>query len=137
MRLFRRRSLLLVVWMVGVGGSSRPLPVAWFDRLSSTLTLVEVDVVWPEGLLDAYIAMIPKADGDSTPWVSGLCVLPVAYRLWASVRLQRLQEWFELWVPRSDVVKSFDTVDTGVLDYLLSWLGLPGWFRHAYFEYHA
>ena len=23
-------------------------------------------LVWPQGLLDAYIAMIPKADGDST-----------------------------------------------------------------------
>ena len=36
-----------------------------------------------------------------------------------------------------DVVKSFDTVDRGILDYVLSRLGLPGWFRHAYFEYHA
>ena len=23
--------------------------------------------VWPDGLLDAYIAMIPKVDGDATP----------------------------------------------------------------------
>ena len=30
-----------------------------------------------------------------------LCVLPIAKRLWASVRLQHLQEWFEFWVPRS------------------------------------
>ena len=37
----------------------------------------------------------------------------------------------------ADVVKSFDTVDRGVLDYVLSRLGLPAWFRHAYFEYHA
>ena len=37
----------------------------------------------------------------------------------------------------ADVVKSFDTVDRGILDYILSRLGLPGWFRHAYFEYHA
>ena len=35
------------------------------------------------------------------------------------------------------VVKSFDTVDRGVLDRVLSSLGLPAWFRHAYFEYHA
>ena len=25
----------------------------------------------------------------------------------------------------------------GILDRVLSSLGLPGWFRHAYFEYHA
>ena len=37
----------------------------------------------------------------------------------------------------ADVVKSFDTVDGGVLDLVLSSLGLPGWFRHAYFEFHS
>ena len=37
----------------------------------------------------------------------------------------------------ADVIKSFDTVDREVLDSVLSSLGLPGWFRHAYFEYHA
>ena len=37
----------------------------------------------------------------------------------------------------ADVIKSFDTVDRGILDRVLSSLGLPGWFRHAYFEYHA
>ena len=37
----------------------------------------------------------------------------------------------------ADVVKSFDTVDRGILDRVLSSFWLPGWFRHAYFEYHA
>ena len=37
----------------------------------------------------------------------------------------------------ADVVRSFDTVDKGILDRVLSSLGLPAWFRHAYFEYHA
>ena len=37
----------------------------------------------------------------------------------------------------ADVLKSFDTVDRGVLDRVLSSLGLPAWFRHVYFEYHA
>ena len=37
----------------------------------------------------------------------------------------------------ADVVKSFDTVDRGILDCVLSSLELLGWFRHAYFEYHA
>ena len=50
--------------------------------------------------LDAYIAMILKADGDSTSlWQRRLCVLPVIYRLWASVRLGHIQNWFHLWVP--------------------------------------
>ena len=37
----------------------------------------------------------------------------------------------------ADVVKSFDTVDRGILDYVLSRLRLPGWLRHVYFEYHS
>ena len=37
----------------------------------------------------------------------------------------------------ADVIKSFDTVDRKILDRVLSSLGLPGWFRHAHFEYHA
>ena len=35
------------------------------------------------------------------------------------------------------MVKSFDTVDRGVLDLVLGRLGLPVWFRRAYFGYHA
>ena len=35
------------------------------------------------------------------------------------------------------VIKSFDTVDRSVLDLVLSSLGLPGWFRHAYFEFRS
>ena len=43
----------------------KALPVAWFDRLASVLALVEEDGGWPDGILDAYISMISKADGDS------------------------------------------------------------------------
>ena len=154
----------------------KALPVAWLDRLASIFTLIEEDGVWPDGLLDAYVSMIPKTDGDATPLGQRpLCVLPIVKRLWASARLQQLKSWLESWVPESvfsagggkssveawystaldleeslsgaldsdvrifvaDVVKSFDTVDRRVLDYILSRLGLPGWFRHAYFQYHA
>ena len=37
----------------------------------------------------------------------------------------------------ADVIKSFDTVDRCILDKVLCSLGLLGWFRHAYFEYHS
>ena len=46
--------------------------------------------------------MIPKAEGDGTPLGQRrLCVLPVVYRLWASVRPTHLKEWFFSWVPDS------------------------------------
>ena len=154
----------------------KALPDSWFDGLARILSCVEDLGVWPDGLLDAYIAMIPKVGGDATPLGQRpLSVLPVVYRIWASARMGQLEDWFRSWVPDSvfsagggrssveawyttaldieevlsgvvdsdihlfvaDVVKSFDTVDRGVLDLVLSSLGLPGWFRHAYFEFHS
>ena len=43
------------------------LPVSWYDGLACILTKVENTGVWPDGLLDAFITMIPKNDGDATP----------------------------------------------------------------------
>ena len=37
----------------------------------------------------------------------------------------------------ADVTESFDTVTRDILDLVLCRLGLPVWFRHAYFECHA
>ena len=37
----------------------------------------------------------------------------------------------------ADVVKSFDTVDRDILDFVLGRRGLPGWFRMVYFSYHG
>ena len=43
------------------------LPVSWYDQLARILGQVENFGVWPDGLLDACIAMIPKTGGDATP----------------------------------------------------------------------
>ena len=57
------------------------------------LTEVEDIGVWPDGLLDAYVAMIPKADGDATPLVrdlsvcSQLCIVFGLLLLWVSKRV--------------------------------------------------
>ena len=42
------------------------LPLSCYDELARILTKVEDTGVWPDGLLDAYIAMIRKTDGDAT-----------------------------------------------------------------------
>ena len=79
--------------------------------------------------------MIPKVDGDATPLGQRpLSVLPMVYRIWASARMVQPPD-VHLFV--ADVVKSFDMVDKCVLDRVLCSLGLPGWFRHAYFEFHS
>ena len=78
----------------------KALPLPWFSGLAVLLELVESTGNWPQGLLDAEIALIPKADGDSTPLGQrSLSVLPVVYRLWASLRLGHLWEWVEGWLP--------------------------------------
>ena len=78
------------------------LPLSWFDGLSRILTKVEDLGVWPEGLLDAYITMITKTDGDATPLGQRpLCVLPIVYRIWASARMGQLDGGFQSWVPDS------------------------------------
>ena len=80
----------------------KSLPVSWFDGLARIFAKVEELGVWPEGLLDAYIAMIPEVGGDSTPLGQRpLSVLPVAYRIWASARMKELEDWFQSWVPSS------------------------------------
>ena len=72
------------------------LPVSWFDEQAHILTLVEDTGVWPDGLLDAYIAMIPKTDGDASPLGQRpLDVLPVVCRIWASARVVQLEGWFK------------------------------------------
>ena len=75
------------------------MPVSWFDGLARILSCVEDFGIWPDGLLDAYIAMIPKVDGDATPLGQRpLSVLPVVYRIWASARMDQLEDWFRSWV---------------------------------------
>ena len=64
--------------------------------------MVESTGVWPQGLLDAFFAMIPMADGETTPLGQRPhCVLLVVYRLWGSLRLGHLKEWVQSWVPMS------------------------------------
>ena len=78
----------------------KALPVAWYDQLARILTKVEDIGVWPKGLLDAYIAMIPKTDGDATPLGQRpLSGLPVVYRIWASARVGQLEVGFSLGSP--------------------------------------
>ena len=101
-KLLGLKRLLLEGWMGGLGTSLRHLPLPWFSGLAALLELVETSGVWPQGLLDAYIDMIPEADGDFTPLGQRpLNVLPVVYRLWASLRLGHLREWVEELLPKS------------------------------------
>ena len=96
------KSLLLVGWMVGLGTRLRHSHCLGFLVLLFFWGWLRQQEFGPQGLQDAYIAMIPKADGGSTPLGQRpLSVLPVVYRLWASLRLGHLREWVEGWLPTS------------------------------------
>ena len=76
--------------------------MAWFDQLARILSQVEEIGVWPEGLLDAFFALIPQADGDATPLGQRpLSLLRVVYRIWAEAQMVQLNDWFSSWVPDS------------------------------------
>ena len=75
---------LLVVLMDGGWRELKVLPVSWYDELARILTKVKDVGVWPDGLLDAYIAMIPKTNGMLLPLARDLFVfsrLPVVFGL--------------------------------------------------------
>ena len=69
------------------------LPVSWYDELARILSKVEDTGVWPDGLLDAFIAMIHKTDGDATPLVKGLlvstllCIVFGLLLVWVSLKV--------------------------------------------------
>ena len=99
------------------------LPVSWFNDLARILSKVEEIGVWPERLLDAYIALIPKTDGDATHLGQRpLSVLPVVYRIWASARMVQLEDWFQSWVP--DLVFSAGGGRSSVEDWYTSVLDI-------------
>ena len=78
------------------------LPVSWFDGLAAILRLVEESGVWPDGVLDAFMVMIPKTEGNATPLGQRpLSVLSTVCRLWATVRLEHPQAWCDSWLPQS------------------------------------
>ena len=94
----------------------KALPVSWFDGLARILSKVEDTGVWTEGLLDAYIAMIPKTDGDAAPLGQRpLSVLPIAYRIWASAKMLQLEDWCQSWVPDPVFGGGRSSVELGIL----------------------
>ena len=85
------RVLRLASFGLNAGRVVKALPLPW---------MIESTGGWPQGLLDAHIAMIPKADRDSTPFGQRLLsVLAVVHWLWASLRLGHLKDWVQGWVP--------------------------------------
>ena len=54
----------------------KALSSSWFVGLALVPRQIEAAGRWPQGLLDAFFAMIPKADGDSTlPWTASFMCL--------------------------------------------------------------
>ena len=107
--------------------------------------LVEMDKSsWPGCLLwHGWLPLLSGVNGG-TPWAEspreGACnLLECALGRYSSDALTdwQLPVGFDAEgaarrvAAEPDVIKSFDTVDRGILDNVLSSLGLPAWFRHT------
>ena len=66
------------------------MPVAWYDGLARILTKVEDTGFWPVGLLDAYIAMIPRLMVMLLLLAKGLSVLTAGSSLGFLTRFSAL-----------------------------------------------
>ena len=106
----------------------------------------------PDGLLDAYIARMPKTDDDATgqleDWFQSSVLESVfsdgggrgSVEAWyaSSLDIEEVLTGaadYDVHLFVAGVVNPFDTVDREILDRVLSSLGLPAWFRNAHFEY--
>jgi ribonuclease HI len=75
------RGVPIAVW--------KAMPEEWHEWIARLLGLVEEEGQWPEGTLDAYVAMIPKASGGSRPQDQRpITVLDVMYRMWAKAQVE-------------------------------------------------
>ncbi|KAJ9439363.1 Retrovirus-related Pol polyprotein from type-2 retrotransposable element R2DM [Diplonema papillatum] len=74
------------------------LPNAILESFVAVLNEVEETGFWPDGVLDAMVTLIPKGEGSDPLKLRPITVSSVVYRLWASVRLQDVMLWQELWI---------------------------------------
>lgn len=82
-------------WSVG---AMRRLPIPTLELLAELLNAVERTGCWPAMLAAGYVSLIPKGEGMQATNMRPLSVLPVIYRLWASLRLQEVMVWQETWL---------------------------------------
>ncbi|KAJ9445690.1 Retrovirus-related Pol polyprotein from type-2 retrotransposable element R2DM [Diplonema papillatum] len=77
------------------------LPDTILEGFAAVLNEVEETGLWPDGVLDALVTLIPKGEGDDPLKLRPITVSSVVYRLWASVRLQEVLVWQEQWIHES------------------------------------
>ena len=69
----------------------KALPERCLFKLCELLTRI-----WPQSLTVGFLSLIPNDDSPSS--LRPLSILPVVYRVWASVRLSELMVWQEHWI---------------------------------------
>ena len=118
--------------ILGVGGDGTPgqrslcvLPIVY--RIWASARMVQLEDGFKSWVLDlVFIAGGGRSSVEA--WYSTALDIE-------EVRAGAVDSHVHVFV--ADVIMSFDTVDGGILDRVLSSFGLLAWFRHAYFEYHA
>ncbi|KAJ9443234.1 Retrovirus-related Pol polyprotein from type-2 retrotransposable element R2DM [Diplonema papillatum] len=97
------------------------LPDTILEGFAAVLNEVEETGLWPDGVLDALVTLIPKGEGDDPLKLRPITVSSVVYRLWASVRLQEVLVWQEQWIHESQHgFRKGHSCDDVVMDIALS-----------------
>ena len=101
--LLRLRRRHLGGWMGGVGLSFEPFHCSGLGRSLSSCAGWRLPGNGNRGFRVPTSPRSPKSDVVSSPLCQRpLCVVPVVYRLWATVRLSHIQAWF-FWFPSYSV----------------------------------
>ena len=70
------------------------LPNAALAQLARVLNLIEETGEWPETAVLGLVALIPKAVHSAEPLGQRpITIMPLVYRLWASVRGRQCSSW--------------------------------------------
>ena len=98
------------------------LPDAALQLIADLLHIVENTGRWPVALEEAIVAMLTKGGTAEPDDRRPIVLLPLLYRLWASLRAQELQAWLR----EHDVLQSGQaaSAETLAADFALSFRGL-------------
>ena len=77
------------------------LPDPLLEAFVEVFNAVEEHGIWPDGVLDSLVTLIPKGEGNDPLKLRPITVTSALYRLWASIRLADVLRWQEKWIHSS------------------------------------
>ena len=77
------------------------LPDPLLSAFVEVFDAIEEHGIWPDGVLDSLVTLIPKGEGSDPLKLRPITVTSALYRIWASARLKDVLRWQEKWIHAS------------------------------------